>query len=161
MYAYLKRLGYVVTRVRQPTPSYPVPPPYPMQVSAIQQKSIQIALYPIRFVLSRIATLFIPTFDWWKPITISPLLGINTNHRWSDTLLDCTTLTVHTGSIFRALRFIPHGHNVPLKAKPQSPLTEDSPYVHFFNVYKPNTPYKKTSPPVPDFAISVVRWRFL
>lgn len=135
-----------------------MPPPYPSPVFAVQRKSpIQIALYPIRFMISRIISLFTPAFDWWKPITISPLLGINMNYRWSDVLLGYTTLTIPSGSIFRALRFIPHGHGTPLKTRPHSPLAKDSPYAHFFNVYKPNTPYKKTNPPVPDFAISVVR----
>ena len=64
---------------------------------------------------------------------------------------------ISVGSVFQALRFIPHGHGPPPKAKPPSPTTEESPYAHFFNVYKPNTPYKKTDPPVPDYAISVVR----
>lgn len=70
---------------------------------------------------------------------------------------DLIALTTPTGSIFQALRFIPHGHGIPLKVKPSSPLVGESSYVHFFNVYKPNTPYKKTNPPVPDFAVSVVR----
>lgn len=158
VYAYLKRLGYVVTRVKQPTPSYPIPPPYPSPATPVHRKSlIQLALYPIKFMLSRIAELFTPAFSWWKPIIISPLLGINMNYRWSDMLLDSTALTVSTGSIFRALRFVPRGHGIPLKTKPQPSQAEDSPYAHFFNVYKPNTPYKKTSPPIPDFAISVVR----
>ncbi|KAF9777543.1 tRNA-splicing endonuclease subunit sen54 N-term-domain-containing protein [Thelephora terrestris] len=144
VYAYLKRLGYVVTRVKQPTPLYPLPPPYPSPFFAVQRKSLlQMVLYPIRFMITRITTLFAPAFNWWKPIRISPLLGINMGYR----------------SIFRALRFIPHGHGIPLKANPKHPQAEESPYVHFFNLYKPSTPYKKTSPPVPDFAISVVSAR--
>jgi tRNA-splicing endonuclease subunit Sen54 len=79
------------------------------------------------------------------------------NYRKSNIPPDWTTLTTLAGSIFRTLRFIPHGHGVPLKVKQPSPVAGESPYAHFFNVYKPNTPYKKTDPPVPDFAISVVR----
>jgi len=118
---------------------------------------MEVILHPLRFLLSRIATLLTPAFNWWRPIRISPLLGINMNYRKSKIPLDRTALTAPTGSIFRALRFIPHGHGVPLKVKPLSSLARESPYTHFFNVYKPNTPYKKTNPPVPDFAISVVR----
>jgi len=114
-------------------------------------------LHPLRLVLSHIATLFAPSFNWWKPIRISPLLGINMNYGWSGMLLDPTALTTPTGSILRSLRFIPHGHGVPLKVNPPCLPAEKSPYAHFFNVYKPNTPYKKTDPPIPDFAISVVR----
>lgn len=158
MYAYLKRLGYVVTRAKQPTPSYPMPPPYPSPVRAVQSRSLaQMALHPLRLILSRITTLFTPAFNWWKPIRISPLLGINMNYRLCNISLDWTTLTTGVESIFQALRFIPRGHGIPLKTKPPSRPAEESPYAHFFNVYKPNTPYKKTNPPVPDFAISVVR----
>ena len=158
VYAYLKRLGYIVTRVKQPTPSYPIPPPYPSPISAVQRRSLmEVVLHPLKFLLFRIAALLTPAFNWWSPIGISPLLGINMNHRKSNMPPDWTALTTLTGSIFQALRFIPHGHGMPLKVKSPSPLAGESPYVHFFNVYKPNTPYKKTNPPVPDFAISVVR----
>src|SRR5882757_9106097 len=108
-------------------------------------------------MVSRIAALFTPAFNWWRPIRISPLLGINMDYRESDIQLDGVVLTILAESIFRALRFIPHGHAVPLHTKLSGSAAEGSPYAHFFNVYKPNTPYKKTSPPVPDFAISVVR----
>lgn len=118
---------------------------------------MEVVLHPLKFLLSRIATLLTPAFDWWRPIMISPLLGINMNYRESNMSQDWIVLTIPVGSIFQALRFIPHGHGVPLKTKPPSPLAGESPYTHFFNVYKPNTPYKKTNPPVPDFAISVVR----
>lgn len=82
VYAYLKRLGYVVTRVKRPNPSYPMPPPYPSSVCIVQRRSlVQMVLHPLRFVLCHIAILFFPSINWWKPIRISPLLGINMNYR--------------------------------------------------------------------------------
>jgi len=118
---------------------------------------MEMVLRSLKCIVSRLTVLFTPAFDWWRPIRISPLLGINMNYRQSSMPLGWIALTAPAGSIFRALRIIPHGHGVPLKPKPKSPPSEESPYTHFFNVYKPNTPYKKTNPPVPDFAISVVR----
>lgn len=95
VYAYLKRLGYVVTRVKQPTSSYPVPPPYPQPVHAVRQKSfLQMVFSPIRFILTRITTLFAPARIWWKPLRISPLLGINVDYRQFTISSGCAALTV-------------------------------------------------------------------
>lgn len=66
VFAYLKRLGYVVTRARAPNKFYPVPPPYKPSVKSGQQRSIlsrisEVFLWPFR-------TLFSSKFDWWKPL---------------------------------------------------------------------------------------------
>jgi tRNA-splicing endonuclease subunit Sen54 len=62
-------------------------------------------------------------------------------------------LILDIGSIFRSMRFIRNGHDVPLKVRRKP----SSPYDFFFNLYKPSTPYKKTSPPIPDFTVTVVK----
>ena len=59
-------------------------------------------------------------------------------------------------SLFRSLRFLPSGYVVPLNAKQGSRLP-DSPYHIFYNLYKPSTPFKKTTPPPPDFSVVVVK----
>ena len=33
-----------------------------------------------------------------------------------------------------------------------------SPYKIFYNLYKPNTPFKKSAPPPPDFQIVVIKY---
>lgn len=63
--------------------------------------------------------------------------------------------------IFKALRFIPCGHTIPLyrpvvRCEPSSKSSVPSPYKVFFHVYKPSTPFRKTAPPPPDFHIVVV-----
>lgn len=66
-------------------------------------------------------------------------------------------------SIFKSLRFLSSGHAVPLPSRSQC-FTGDSPSPHeiFYHLYKPNTPYRKTAPPQPDFSIVVVKWaRFI
>jgi len=50
-------------------------------------------LHPLKLALSRIAALFAPSFNWWRPIRISPLLGINMDYGQFDMLLDSTVLT--------------------------------------------------------------------
>ncbi|KAJ8453965.1 hypothetical protein ONZ45_g19492 [Pleurotus djamor] len=62
--------------------------------------------------------------------------------------------------LYQTLRFIPSGHNVPMhsKAKPE-PSHVTLPYHVFFHIYKPATPFKKTSPPPPDFSLVVINAR--
>jgi hypothetical protein len=63
-------------------------------------------------------------------------------------------------SIFSTLRFLPSGHSVPLQPRAQKSPTDasqSSPYEIFYHLYKPNTPYRKTAPPPPDFSIVVVK----
>jgi hypothetical protein len=54
---------------------------------------MEVILRPLRFVLSCITTLLIPPFNWWRPIRISPLFGINMNYRESSVLRNWTSLT--------------------------------------------------------------------
>ncbi|TFY83842.1 hypothetical protein EWM64_g165 [Hericium alpestre] len=65
-------------------------------------------------------------------------------------------------SLFRSLRFLQSGHSVPLRSSPL-PSSEShgtsSPYKVFWHLYKPNTPFRKTAPPPPDFSIVVVNAR--
>ncbi len=62
-----------------------------------------------------------------------------------------------TASLFRSLRFIPAGHGVPPLGPSKLTLRSESPYHIFYNVYKPSTPFKKSSPPPPDFHLVVVK----
>ncbi|KIJ64666.1 hypothetical protein HYDPIDRAFT_175586 [Hydnomerulius pinastri MD-312] len=125
VYAYLKRLGFVLTRADPPTIDYPVaaPPSLPITRSLDQPRT----------VWHRLAALF--------------------------SRLD----------VFKALRFIPCGHLVPLHKSslsetrsipsPESVASASSPYKVFFHVYKPSTPFRKTAPPAPDFYVVVVNAR--
>ncbi|KAJ7647081.1 tRNA-splicing endonuclease subunit sen54 N-term-domain-containing protein [Roridomyces roridus] len=142
VYAYLKRLGYVVTRTTPPDSHYPVPPPF--DLSPLNRKTSS--------VLSRIFSVFRyrfwqffggGRFDWWKPFRMSRWLLKDKNY----------------GSIFRSLRFIPSGHGVPLLPIKSEPAANPSPYHLFFNVHKPGTSYRKTLPALPDYQIVVINAR--
>lgn len=56
------------------------------------------------------------------------------------------------------MRFIPAGHKTHLFQSRATSHAPDSPYRIFYNVYKPNTPFKKSAPGKPDFQVIVVEY---
>nr|GAT42654.1 predicted protein [Mycena chlorophos] len=143
VYAYLKRLGYVVTRTTAPNPEYPMPPPF--DLSPLNQPKPKSILDRIRALFpSWITRLFTGRFDWWRPLRLN---------KWS-------LYGRNYGAMFKALRFLPSGHRVPLLVPKKEAAvglpTASSPYRIFFNVHKPATTYRKTSPCLPDYQIVVV-----
>ncbi|KAJ7747354.1 tRNA-splicing endonuclease subunit sen54 N-term-domain-containing protein [Mycena metata] len=144
VYAYLKRLGYVVTRATAPNSLYPMPPPF--DLSPLHKKTVSIlnricSIFPSW--TSRISRLLTGGFNWWKPFQMSRWFLRDKNY----------------GAIFRGLRFIPAGHNVPLLPTKVEPPAKPSPYHIFFNVHKPGTAYRKSAPALPDYQIVVVNAR--
>ncbi|PPQ85172.1 hypothetical protein CVT25_004179 [Psilocybe cyanescens] len=137
VYAYLKRLGYVVTRTNPPDSHYPVPP------SRLLSKPTSSILARIKSFfplwLSSVTRTIFGAFNWWKPVHISRWLHHDKGY----------------ASLFRAMRFLPAGHRVPLKTVGPK---ETSPYQIFFNLYKPSTPFKKSAPSPPDFQIVVIKF---
>lgn len=128
VYAYLKRLGYAVTRYKVPStsPYYPQPPPYappPQSRSSWSSRCIG----RIHVVLAWLTSSSRP----WATVSF----------RWHQS----------AGSILSALRVIRTGHKHPVAQPP-----DKSPYEIFYNIYKPNTPLRKTNPPRPDFQCVVV-----
>ncbi|OSC97513.1 hypothetical protein PYCCODRAFT_1419435 [Trametes coccinea BRFM310] len=142
VYAYLKRLGYVVTRAKPPSPDYPVPSPLTTQSGSTT--SILSRLYSaVSSLMARLARIFSSGMDWWHPVRCSRWLHRNLSN----------------SSLFKSLRFLPSGHNVPLHIKSRDPEAPPSPYRIFYHLYKPSTPFKKTAPPPPDFSVVVVNAR--
>ncbi|PIL22662.1 hypothetical protein GSI_15354 [Ganoderma sinense ZZ0214-1] len=140
VYAYLKRLGYVVTRARSPSADYPLPPPFPS--SAQSSASILGLLFrAASSFLSKLLSTFVEGRNWWRPIRFGRWLHHDMNY----------------ASLFHSLRFLPAGYDVPLHTQ-QAQATRDSPYQIFYNLYKPSTPFKKTSPPLPDFQVVIVKY---
>ncbi|KAF4617922.1 hypothetical protein D9613_005767 [Agrocybe pediades] len=141
VYAYLKRLGYVVTRTDPPDSYYPCPP------SALPAKPTLSILERVKAILSPcFASIFrcFNAFNWWKPLRISRWLHHDKNYAY----------------IYRSLRFMSSGHKVPLKSAQATLSKRDtSPYKIFFNLYKPSTPFKKSAPPPPDFQVVVINAR--
>ncbi|EIW59312.1 tRNA splicing endonuclease subunit SEN54 [Trametes versicolor FP-101664 SS1] len=141
VYAYLRRLGYVVTRAKPPTSDYPVPPPH--SPTARTPASIFGRLYnAVASLLARMTRVFAGSLDWWQPLRPNGWL----HHHINNT------------SLFKSLRFLPSGHSAPLHIQ-QTPETPPSPYQVFYHLYKPSTPFKKTAPPPPDFSVVVVNAR--
>ncbi|PCH39798.1 hypothetical protein WOLCODRAFT_66993 [Wolfiporia cocos MD-104 SS10] len=139
VFAYLKRLGYSVTRAKPPTPEYPSPPA--LSTGRERPTSVFARIRTLLLAFWRLLHLIPRKLDWWRPLRRCGWL----NH-------------MDNRSIFSSLRFLPSGHDVPLHVKgiPGSLL---SPYEIFFNLYKPSTPFKKTAPPPPDFSVVVVNAR--
>ncbi|KAH9037150.1 tRNA-splicing endonuclease subunit sen54 N-term-domain-containing protein [Lactarius hengduanensis] len=81
-----------------------------------------------------------PSKTWWRPLV---------HRRWFHHNMDYP-------SIFKTLRLFSSGHAVPLPSRTRSGDTP-SHYEIFYHLYKPNTPYRKTAPPRPDFSIVVVK----
>ncbi|KAJ6500091.1 tRNA-splicing endonuclease subunit sen54 N-term-domain-containing protein [Mycena vitilis] len=144
VYAYLKRLGYVVTRATAPNSLYPMPPPH--DLSPLNQRNTSV-FNRIRYVftssISKIFRFITGGFNWWKPFRPSRWFLRDKNY----------------GFVFRALRFIPAGHSVPLLPTKVECPAQPSPYRIFFNVNKPGTPYRKSAPGLPDYQIVVVNAR--
>ncbi|EAU86300.1 hypothetical protein CC1G_08024 [Coprinopsis cinerea okayama7 len=138
VFAYLRRLGYVVTRTEPPTPYYPVPPPLTLTSS---KPTILQRIRRLFTTCLRTFTNLFTRFNWWHPLNFSCLSKNDKNYT----------------HIFRSLRFIPSGHSVPLKNT--TALPPSSPYKIFYNIYKPSTPFKKSNPPPPDFQMVVVNAR--
>lgn len=139
VYAYLRRLGYVVTRSEATNDSYPLPPPF--NLTKIMPKPpllLRCLLLPFVFLHSKLLRVFIPNFNWWKPLRLST--WIHHDYAW----------------VYRHLRFLLCGHSIPLH---RSSTLSHSPYKVFYNIFKPSTPFKKTTPPLPDFQVVVVNAR--
>ncbi|KAJ7200687.1 tRNA-splicing endonuclease subunit sen54 N-term-domain-containing protein [Mycena rebaudengoi] len=143
VYAYLKRLGYVVTRATAPNSLYPMPPPF--DLSPLGRKTSIFARIASIFPLwtCKFSRLLTGGFNWWKPFSMSRWLLRDKNY----------------GAIFRSLRFIPNGHRIPLLPVTPTPLDKASPYRIFFNVHKPGTSYRKSAPDLPDYQIVVINAR--
>ncbi|CAA7265470.1 unnamed protein product [Cyclocybe aegerita] len=142
VYAYLKRLGYMVTRTNPPDSHYPVP-----SSLAITRPAPSI-LERIRSIfpqwISSIWRVLFGRLDWWKPVKISRWLQGNKSYL----------------SLYHSMRFMSAGHKVPLhSSKATLGARSTSPYRIFYNLYKPSTPFKKSAPPPPDFQIVVINAR--
>ena len=79
VYAYLRRLGYVVTRAKPPSSDYPVPPPFP---SAASPSIVSRFYNAVTSFLSRVARIFTGGRDWWRPICFN---------RWTHHNMDNST----------------------------------------------------------------------
>ena len=165
-----------MARAKPPSPAYPVPAAYPAPqqppspTASIFRRVLVALCSPIRTFLSWLVR---PSTTWWRPLVHQRWLHHNMDYRTRALLLSfapspCSQQTdalTKIASIFKTLRFMPSGHSVPLRSQRQtsSPADDDddddgpSPYEIFYHLHKPNTPYRKTAPPPPEFSIVVVK----
>lgn len=153
VYSYLKRLGYVVTRADPPTSEYPVSKQHTRdQPNNSSGRWLSLAGMLLESPFKSLTNLLSrKTIDWWRPLLFSSLSSFTPSI--SDLFIfDCQCLTPMTDGLYRGIRqILPRLHSL----QPSVPSPE-APYKVFFNVYKPITPFRKTTPPQPDYQVAVV-----
>ncbi|KAG8705536.1 tRNA-splicing endonuclease subunit sen54 [Ceratobasidium sp. 394] len=150
VYAYLKRLGYIVGRATAPKGAslYPLPPPNNTEPPNTRpnlsnaRALLSLFLQPI-LVQSHKLLAFLKSFAFgsYRSPSIIGMLGL-----WPRSFTP--------RSIFSSLRTIKTGHDISLQSHPSQLVTDE--FKIFWNVWKPNTPWRKLDVPKPDFEIAVV-----
>ena len=79
MYAYLRRLGYVVTRTEPPSSAYPVAAPF--NVSAVPRSSVWARCFTALLSPFRSLLTMLERRDWWSPIYLSRWLHHDLSYR--------------------------------------------------------------------------------
>lgn len=142
VFAYLRRLGYVVTRTDPPSSSYPVPPPRVGSDGASPSFCRRLSYIFSHFTM-HVVRLWRGSFNWWRPLRISRWIHHDKSY----------------GKVLKSLRVIPAGYSVASHFSRATPVAPSSPYKIFYNMYKPSTNFRKTTPPQPDFQIVVINAR--
>ncbi|KPV72651.1 uncharacterized protein RHOBADRAFT_55742 [Rhodotorula graminis WP1] len=180
VYAFLRRLGYVLTRARpiagserpafvKPTPIYRTVLDY-LSIPFLSTRDLVLRLTHAAKALFRAS----PTTAKRIRLHVTRAVGkregqmacLAAGGRWTS-----------YDQIFSRLQIIPSGHDralprgpvahepsvfnplvpVPEASRPEGlPSLEEFPFQPFFHVYKPVTKYKKSSPPPPDFKLVVI-----
>ncbi|KAF8659870.1 hypothetical protein AX16_001754 [Volvariella volvacea WC 439] len=141
VYTYLRRLGYAVMRANPPDPYYPTPQPL-RATKELSNPKFYSFLNPCSCLSWFKATFSSIWFDWWHPIRIRRWLPHNKSYT----------------AIFQSMRVTMADRRGQPRAQDPTPSLS-SPYQIFYNVYKPTTGLKKSSPGPPDFQVVVVNAR--
>lgn len=148
----------MVTRAEPPSSFYPSPPNLlELNKSSSILQRVMTMFSPCTSWFSRI---FSARLDWWKPFRFTTWGHHNKNYGLFNSHLCYYELTLPAGSLFRSLRFMPAGHEQLLYSSDSRKVASAkaiSPYKIFYNLYKPSTPFKKSSPPAPEFQIVVIK----
>ena len=142
-------------RTKSPSPAYLTAAPYTPTVSSTPNLFSRLFIF-LRQTLSRFLEIFKPRSTFWK-LRLFHHGPSYREHLSRLSPLRYSLLLCVAAAIFQALRFLPSGHSASLHVQSAAdPAT--SPYQIFYNVYKPATPFKKSTPPKPDFQVVVVEY---
>ncbi|BGP34903.1 tRNA-splicing endonuclease subunit sen54 [Rhodotorula toruloides] len=180
VYAFLRRLGYVVVRARpvsgaeRPTAVKPAPA-YRHFIDCLAYSFLSIRDLVQRLVSSARA-MFLRSPTTAKRIRLIVTRAVGAREGKQASLFAGRRWTTYD-RIFSRLAIIPSGHDRPLPRgpvphtpsvfTPLSPIPDECkrkdlppldqyPYQPFFHIYKPVTKYKKSDPPEPDFKMVVI-----
>ncbi|EFP81648.2 uncharacterized protein PGTG_07897 [Puccinia graminis f. sp. tritici CRL 75-36-700-3] len=159
VYAYLKRLGYIVLRKEHVDSIWR---------SQTRQAALPSTYSPRSFLANLFSFICRPILklqSWlkllWMPNS-QPWIG----RKYISTLAVANRSLIHDGiwktyeSVFNALSLTPSGPKVRLpsaiSASTTCPTKNNGGYEVFYYVYKPNNRFPKSSPPTPDFQICVI-----
>lgn len=182
VYAFLRRLGYVVIRARSISGAERV---VTTKKLPLYRTVLDTALRPIAFLrdyllrlVAGFRTLLKQPRHAVKQIRYVATRTLSRGEGETKSLLAGRTWALYD-KMFSHLQIIPSGHDRPLPRgplphKPSSltplddarpvtaggvpgpPSLQEYPYQTFFHVYKPVTKYKKSDPPEPDFRMVVI-----
>ncbi|MBW0478357.1 hypothetical protein O181_018072 [Austropuccinia psidii MF-1] len=155
VYSYLKRLGYVVLRKEHVDSIWHTRIHQTDGVQLIPSPFLQRFFMPMYKTFASLVGWFAQPWRPASPATVKQnLRGLVLANR---SLLPPARWFTYE-SIFRALRLISAGPGVPLpNAVCAAPaLVANGGYEVFYYIYKPNSRFPKSKPPVPDFQVCVV-----
>lgn len=182
LYAYLKRLGYIVqrksisdelrkinaatnkaTRESFETEGIIADPRHPLRLLTI----FDLLLYPIRRIvqltnhgLSRLQGFFQSLLQWLRS-RISSITTASTKRKDTSLMSRPGLLGIGTSSfsnydeVFDRLRIVPTGHDTNL-IRPQPKQEQDIAPEIFYYAWRPATHFKKSDPPLPEYQLAVM-----
>jgi tRNA-splicing endonuclease subunit Sen54 len=81
-FAYLRRLGYIVTRAKPPSPAYPVPAAHPapqrLPAASVFRRVLAALFSPVRRFVNWLVR---PSTTWWRPLVHRRWLHHNMDYR--------------------------------------------------------------------------------
>lgn len=154
VYAYLKRLGYIVLRKEH------VDSIWHFQTQEAKQPAVQY----LRSFLGRLHS-----FVCWPWVTLNQLLGKSWvtpanfstgKHVAKLVSANCCLISnkvwCNYETIFNALRLIQSGSKISLPKNASTVSKNNEGYKVFYYVYRPNNRFPKSAPPPPDFQVCVI-----
>ncbi|KAI6103292.1 tRNA-splicing endonuclease subunit sen54 N-term-domain-containing protein [Pisolithus croceorrhizus] len=155
VYAYLRRLGFVLRRAKLHTSDCPVAPSHSPRLPTARAPNVwqriatSFSLFVLK-VLSVVDSLF--PANPWRPFRLRDAKSSGDMFEALRILRCCHSSTLYS---YRS----PDEGATTISPTHSTVASSASPYSVFFHVYKPSTPFRKTVPPPPDFYLVIVNAR--